>query len=251
MSPRPERRYEVIAAGLRAEILDGTYPPGTRLPGENQVMAAHGVARQTARQALAQLVTWGLAQARQGSGVYVRTYRPILRNAATRLSPGTWSAGMSVWAAETAGRDLVVDQVEVGVVVGDEVPPTVRNLLGLDDADAVRRSRRYVLDSKPVMLAVSWMPAAIAVGTRIMEVNTGPGGIYARLAEAGHAPVPPFHEELRAGMPGPDDIERLAMQPATPLVEIVRVAAEADGTPVEVNLMRADASAYVFLFPAG
>lgn len=34
-----------------------------------------------------------------------------------------------------------------------------------------------------VLLAVSYIPADIADGTRIAELDTGPGGIYARLAK--------------------------------------------------------------------
>jgi DNA-binding GntR family transcriptional regulator len=60
------------------------------------------------------------------------------------------------------------------------------------------RSRRYVLDGKPVLLARSWLPAAIAAGT--------------------------------------------------PVVEIYRVAVDAAGTPVEVNEMTADSSAYIFRY---
>jgi len=55
-------------------------------------------------------------------------------------------------------------------------------------AEVVRRSRRFVLDDKPVLISVSWLPAVIAGGTQIEQPDTGPGGTYARLAEAGHAP---------------------------------------------------------------
>jgi GntR family transcriptional regulator len=53
-------------------------------------------------------------------------------------------------------------------------------------------------------------------------------------------------------MPSPDEAERLDIAPGTPVVEIIRVAVDATGTPVEVNEMTADASAYVFRyeFPA-
>ncbi len=41
-------RYWLIAAGLREAIESGQYLPGARLPGENDVMRTHGVARGTA-----------------------------------------------------------------------------------------------------------------------------------------------------------------------------------------------------------
>lgn len=238
-------KYWLIAMALREAIDSGGYPPGSRLPGENDVMRDHGVARATARQALAQLVNWGLAEARKGSGIYVRDFRPIVRDGIGRLGGSTWPSGVSIWEAETEGRALAVDQLEVSR--GD--PPThVRLLLGLsEDAETVLRSRRYVLDGKPVLLSRSWLPGRIASGTPIAQPDPGPGGVYARLAEVGHAPVR-FREDLRSRMPHPEEVERLAIAPGTPVVDISRVALAADGTPVEVNEMTADSSVYVFRY---
>jgi len=238
-------KYWLIAMTLREAIESGEYPPGARLPGENDVMRDHGVARATARQALAQLINWGLAQARKGSGIYVRDFRPIVRDGIGRLGGSTWPSGISVWDAETEGRDLVVDQLEVSQT---ELPGHVGLLLGLPEgAEAVLRSRRYVLDGKPVLLSRSWLPAQVAAGTPIAQPNPGPGGVYARLAEAGRAPAR-FREDLRSRMPRPEEAERLAIAPGTPVVDICRVALAADGTPVEVNEMTADSSAYVFRY---
>lgn len=241
-------RYRLIAAGLRAAIESGEYPAGARLPGENDVMRQHSVARGTARQALAQLVNWGLAEARKGSGIYVRDFRPIVREGIGRLGGATWPSGASVWSAETEGRDLAIDQVEVSEA---DPPGHVRALLDVPgDARAVLRSRRYVLDGKPVLLSRSWLPAAIAAGTPIGQRDTGPGGIYARLAELGHSPAR-FREDVRARMPLPDEAERLQITAGTPVVEICRVALDNAGTPVEVNEMTADSSAYIFRYEFG
>lgn len=238
-------KYWLIAAALREAIESGRYPPGSRLPGENDVMKDHGVARATARQALAQLVNWGLAEARKGSGIYVRDFRPIVRDGIRRLGPSTWPAGQSVWSAESQGRDLAVDQIEVS----ETAPPAhVRGLLGLPTgATAVLRSRRFVLDGKPVLLARSWLPAAIAAGTAIARPDTGPGGIYARLSDLGHAPAR-FREDLRSRMPRPEETERLKIAPGTPVIEVIRLAVDNGGAVVEVNEMTADASAYVFRY---
>jgi GntR family transcriptional regulator len=208
-------------------------------------MRDHGVARATARQALAQLINWGLAEARKGAGIFVRDFRPIVRDGIGRLGGSTWPAGISLWEAEAEGRDLVVDQLEVSQAAA---PDHVHRLLGLPDgAEAVLRSRRYVLDGKPVLLSRSWLPAWVAAGTSIAQPDPGPGGVYARLAEAGHAPAR-FREDLRSRMPQPEEIERLAIAPGTPVVDICRVALDADAAPVEVNEMTADASTYIFRY---
>jgi GntR family transcriptional regulator len=238
-------KYQVIADALRAAILDGTYRPGDQLPGENQLMEDHKVARMTARHALSVVIGEGLAVPRTGSGVYVREFRPIVRDGIARLGGATWPSGRDIWSADAANRDLGVDQVVVGHA---EASDHIRELLGLgEDTAVVRRSRRFVLDGKPVLLSVSWLPAGIAAGTAIEQENTGAGGTYARLAELGHAPVR-FREDLRSRMPVGDEAERLSIPPGTPVVEITRTAFSADGTAVEVNEMTADAGSYIFRY---
>ena len=68
---RREPKYQRIANGLREQIGAGRYGPGDRLPGENELMAEHQVARMTARQALGLLQAEGIAEARKGAGVFV------------------------------------------------------------------------------------------------------------------------------------------------------------------------------------
>lgn len=246
--PGKQLKYQAIAARLRAAIDSGEYPPGARIPGENDIIRDYGVSRGTARQALDQLTNWGLTEARKGSGIYVRDFKPIIRDGIRRLGQSTWPSGQSIWSADSEGRQLAVDQVEVTQTAA---PAHIRGLLGLGEDDtAVLRSRRFVLDGKPVLLSRSWLPASIAAGTQITQPDTGPGGTYARLGDLGHAPAR-FREDLRARMPAPEETDRLELAAGTPVVDIIRVAVDAGGTPVEVNEMTGDSSAYVFRYEFG
>src|SRR5690348_10045991 len=97
-------KYQRIAAELRAAVEAGRYGPGDRLPGENDLMAAHGVARMTARQALGVLQAEGIAEARKGAGVFVRDFRPVRRRGIERLARARWGEGRSVWSADIGDR---------------------------------------------------------------------------------------------------------------------------------------------------
>lgn len=238
-----EPKYQRIANALKAEIQSGALEPGARLPGENDLMEQYGVARMTVRQALSVLQSEGLTEARKGVGVFVRAFQPLRRRGIQRLAREQWGSGRSVWEADLGDRDLVVDQVEVHEGAASE---NAARMLGLEEGEsACIRSRRFVLDGKPVLLATSYLPASLVEGSAITQSDTGPGGIYARLAELGHKPVH-FREEIRSRMPLPEEASRLSLPAGTPVMLVSRTAFAAEGRrPVEVNEMVLDAAAYV------
>lgn len=64
-------KYKQLAQHLREAISQGIYQKGDALPTEWELSQAHGVSRQTVRQALSVLEDYGLIMSRQGSGTYV------------------------------------------------------------------------------------------------------------------------------------------------------------------------------------
>ncbi|MEV0256191.1 GntR family transcriptional regulator [Streptomyces sp. NPDC050732] len=238
--PRP--KYQRIADTLREAIQAGQYGPGDRLPGENDLMATHGVARMTARQALSVLRDEGIAEARKGAGVFVRAFRPLRRRGIQRLAEQRWGNGRSIWSADIENRSLEVDQVTVSE---EAAPDRVATVLDLADGEPVCvRRRRFVLDGKPVLLATSYLSMSLVAGSAITQEDTGEGGTYARLAELGHKPVH-FREEIRSRMPSQGEAVRLSMSAGTPVILICRTAFTAEGRPVEFNEMTLDAASYV------
>ncbi|MFG2967879.1 FadR/GntR family transcriptional regulator [Streptomyces sp. NPDC048288] len=73
---RPSPLVEQAAARLREQITGGTWPVGTRLPGETTLAKELGVGRSTVREALRALAGAGLVRPRQGSGVFVIATEP-------------------------------------------------------------------------------------------------------------------------------------------------------------------------------
>lgn len=67
--------WRSIAATLQAELAEGLYAPGDKLPTEADLAARFGVNRHTVRHGLAQLIDAGILHARRGAGVFV-TARP-------------------------------------------------------------------------------------------------------------------------------------------------------------------------------
>jgi GntR family transcriptional regulator len=262
-------KYLLIADDLRTGIMSGALAPGARLPGENELMRRHAVARMTARQALAVLQSEGLTVARRGAGVFVRDVRPVRRRAVeppTRAaapvrpvddlllldglpvtgagaasSAAAWQV-RSPFATDDGGRALALDRVEVHP---DAATPVVAGALAVPAGTGVWvRSRRMLIDGKPAMLATSYVPADLAEGTPITEPDAGPGGVHARLAEFGHPPVR-LVEELRARMPLRQEAAELQLPAGTAVIVLCRTAFDATGRPVEFTKLTLDADAYV------
>lgn len=241
--------YEAIADELRSRIESGDLAPGDKVPGEKELIALHGVSRDTAWKALQILRDEGLTESRQGAPTRVRKFERIRRPANKRLSSEVWGEGKSMWAVDVVDKKPTVLDGEVDRI---EVDARVAAMLEVEPGDpAVRRSRRYAIDGKPVMRAVSHIPADLADGTPIAEADTGPGGTYARLKDVGHAPAL-FREEVRSRMPTKDEKGWLKIARGTPVIEIVRFASDENGRVVEINEMVLDSASYVldYVIPA-
>ena len=66
-----KRLYHSVAQRIKAMVRQGTYPPGSRLPGERDLAEELGVSRVTVREAQIALEAIGMLDIRVGSGVYV------------------------------------------------------------------------------------------------------------------------------------------------------------------------------------
>jgi GntR family transcriptional regulator len=243
--------YRQIASMLREQIKLGHLKPGERLPSESELIEHYGVARMTVRQAIQELRGEGLVVAEHGKGVFVRSAPPVRRLASDRFARKHRERGKSAFLveAEVSGRQASVDQIRVTKEVAT---PEVAERLRISPKDRVIvRARRYLADERPVEIATSYIPEKIARGTAMTQVNTGPGGIYARLEESGHA-LARFTEEVSARMPTPDERRALDIGAGVPVITLVRTAYDTDDVPVEVCDTVKVSHAYVleYDFPA-
>ncbi|MGO9080191.1 MAG: GntR family transcriptional regulator [Streptosporangiaceae bacterium] len=243
--------YKQIADHLRAAIATGGLAEGDQLPSEAQLMSHYGVARMTARNALRLLLDEGLVIAEHGRGVYVRARPPVRRLASDRFAQRHRKEGKAAFIVE-AGQVAATPAVDMIKVTRGPAPAEVSDRLKTAEGEkVVIRSRRYLLDGRPVETAVSYIPADLADGTPITDPNPGPGGIYARLEEQGHT-LDRFTEDVAARMPTPDEARLLALPPGVPVFRLVRTAYDIEGRAVEVcdTIMAADAYLLSYELPA-
>lgn len=90
-------RHLQLAESLLAEIVDGTYAIGDRLPTEEKLCASHRMARGTVRRALGHLEDLGMISRRPGAGTTVMASAPLARYQPVAQSP----ADIAALAADT------------------------------------------------------------------------------------------------------------------------------------------------------
>lgn len=251
MSPKSgePRKYREIADDLRRRIAAGEFGERRKLPAERNLCVHYGASQMTVRQALGVLRDEGIVESRVGSGWFVVEWRPIVRNALQRLSAAQWGEGRSMWDVDVDDRRLEPRDVQIELI---GAPEDVARALDLEPGEPVwKRNRRYAVEGEVVMRATSYIPDDLARGTRITQIDSGPGGTYARLREAGHGPVK-FREQLRCRLATPAEVDDLHLAAGAPVIEQHRSAMRIDGRVVEINRMVLDASKFllVYDFPA-
>ncbi|MFB7745376.1 GntR family transcriptional regulator [Streptomyces sp. NPDC056132] len=233
-------KYQRIADDLKAAIERGEYGPGDRLPGESALAAQYGVAPLTARQALKILRTEGLVETKRGAGARVISFQALRRHGIERIARQQWGTGKSIWSHDD-DRPMTVETS----VDSAPAPVHIAKILKLEEGELVcTRSRRFVVQERPVQLSTSYLPYELVAGSAIMRVDTGEGGTYARLTELGHAPVR-AKEEVRSRLPTAVEAEGLAMPLERPVIKLCRTVFDTDGRAVEVNEMTLDSAAYI------
>lgn len=240
-------RYVEIADELRARIEAGAYAETGKLPSERLLTEEFEAARNTIRDALQLLRVDDLIESRGGSGVYLRTFRRIQRDAVERLSREQWGAGRAIWDKDLQGRNRTEDVK----VFKTDPPEHVARTLGVRGKEVWCRSKLYRSENRVVQESMAWYPADIVEGTAVTEKNTGPGGTYARLDEIGHGPDR-YSEEIEVRLPLSAESKTLGITMSTPIILIVRTAYDSDGRPVEVNEMKLDSDSYrlIYKFPS-
>src|SRR5436190_19973636 len=139
--PAPRSLTGELVARLTDDITSGKIPPGSRLPTEQEMIAATGVSRTVVREAVAALRADGLVVTRQGVGAFVpENARPPLRIEFDRLSPlravldvMELRTGIEIEAAGLAAERASAAQIRTIVDCFDAVGAAIRR--GADGID--------------------------------------------------------------------------------------------------------------------
>jgi GntR family transcriptional regulator len=225
-----------IADDLRAKIETGEYPPGTQLPTYDDLAEGYLCSLAVVRKAVELLRQQGLVVTQQGKGSYVRERPTARRHGMSRYSRSRWQSGQAVLIAEAAQQGYAAAQLMryVGEVAA---PQAVADRLNVEPGTPVHVRRRTTLISdRPNQLADSYYPLSVVeLVPRIQDEDTGPGGGFARIEEAGIR-LARIREELSTRMPTTPETVTLKLPEGTPVVELIRTTRDDSGAPIEVMI---------------
>lgn len=233
--------YLQIADAIREQLRSGAYPPGAKIPTEQALRERWGISITTIRAALDQLRAEGLITSRRGSGVFVRE-RTTPRRLATDV------AMFDGWYTELARRGLQPGSTTT--VTRAPAPAQVAEALGLEaDAEVVIRERLMRPQDRPIeMLATSYFPAWVVEQAPNLA-DPSRGGTPRWLREAFG---PTWSEDvLAARMPTPAELERLELEPGTPLQTITGATYDAERRPLHYIEVIAPAGRIEFAYRYG
>lgn len=242
--------YKQIADHLRQEIQDGTYGAGEQLPSEAELVRRYDVSRLTVRRALGILAGEGLTVSAHGRGVFVRGRPPVRRLASDRFARHHREKGKAAFMVEMEQAGMQMES-QVLEIARRAAPAEIASLLGISTRqEVIVRRRRYLGDGYPLEIATSYIPVDVGGGTAVEEENPGPGGIYARIEEAGFE-LTRFTETIRVRVAEDSEVRALGLSAGAPVMRLVRTAYSGDKI-VEVcdTVMNAVAFELAYELPA-
>jgi GntR family transcriptional regulator len=251
--PTDARALQVrIADDIRAKIQAGEYPPGSQLPTYEELADQYRCSLAAARRAIELLRQQGLVITVQGKGSFVRERPSTRRHGIDRYSRDRWlTGGQAILIAEAADQGWTAGQTLrfLGEVAA---PEEVASRLGVATGTPVWVQRRTTLiNGRPNQLADSYFERSVAdAAPKVREEDTGPGGGFARLEEAGYR-LARIREELTTRMPVGPEIVALQLPEGTPVIELIRTTYDTESRPVEVmvSVIAGDMATFCYDFP--
>lgn len=153
--------YEIIVNG----ISNGTYPPGSLLPSENQLAERFNVSRPTIRAAFARLVERGYVRRQRGVGTFVNDSPSIvnplyqLLDVQERVSARGFKPGFKQLKSEVIEADEDIAE-KLYVEIGSPI---------------LHIHKVFTADDEPIIMFVNYIPAAIFQECLTLEQALEPG----------------------------------------------------------------------------
>ncbi|MBV7586066.1 GntR family transcriptional regulator [Pseudomonas sp. PDM33] len=231
LSPVP--LYSQLKEVLRTRILDGTYPPLSRMPSEAELGKAFEVSRITVRQALGDLQKEGLIFKIHGKGTFVAKPKAF-QNVSTLQGLGE---SMTQRGYEVINRLSSFKTVPANAQVA-------ARLQVAEGENVVQIKRARLVNRELVSLEITWLPEA--VGKRLEKADLVSRDIFLILENDCALPLGHADLAIDAILADAELARALEVEEGSPVMRIERLTHTADGAPLDYEHLyyRGDAFQY-------
>ncbi|MER6949981.1 GntR family transcriptional regulator [Nonomuraea sp. NPDC000554] len=213
-------KYERVLNALRSRIEEGTYPPGTLLPSQHQLVAEFDVSRPTVIEALRLLRQEGWIETQTGRGSFVRGKVPNITDQRSSAGQRLLDESESDTSAELLQAGIVVAPLKVATLL--EIAPGSKAFL-----------RQYVISDQggPVELISAWFPLDLVAGTKLTSPEPLDEGIRRHLYGRKKLRLDHAIERTRSRSATPDEAAALGIENGAPVLNVVVTGHDAAGHP--------------------
>jgi GntR family transcriptional regulator len=217
-SPLP--LYAQVESILAAGIAEGTFPAGSQLPNEDELIQRYAVSRTTIRQTIQNLTRRGLIEIRRGKGTFV--LQPKITQELTELSG-------FVEDMQLLGRHASARLLDRQLVAASE--SVARRLAIAAGTLVVRIQRVRLADNAPLSFDETWLPREI--GEKIIENDLETEPIFSLLEQKYATPLVEAEYSLEAILADTTVARALRIAAGSPIFLIERTSYTTDHQPVD------------------
>jgi DNA-binding GntR family transcriptional regulator len=218
--------YQTLREQLRDEIAAGRYRNGVRLPTESELVAAHGLSRQTVRRAFQDLVAEGVVYRVPGRGTYASgSGRRYLR----QLGSIEDLMGLS-------------DDTTMEVLCGlrRRVDVEAASRLRLDDDIVYSVGFRRLHDAVPFVLTTVYLApsvaAAVSGSPELADGAMGAQTVIGLLEPHLGAPIIEAAQSITVASADALVADAVGCEVGHPMLRVDRLYSDADSRPVELSV---------------
>jgi GntR family transcriptional regulator len=213
-------KYVLMVNAIQERIGNGTYPAGTMIPSESQLMAEFGASRPTVVRALGILQQDGWIEPRAGVGRFVRS-RPSMT---ARQAP---SRAVELLAGDEAAG---VKLLKVGPVLAPQRAASALNVPA--GSPLIARERLVVAEEVgPIELATTYVPVELAARTDVGNGMPLHEPLLDHLTRRAAVTFDHATERISARRPDKAEAQLLDMDPAGTVLTLLVTVFDLSGTP--------------------
>lgn len=218
--------YIQLMDSLRAEITQGAWAPGDRLPGELDLCAMHGVSRTVVRQALRELALEGLIYRRKGKGSFVSEPK-ISESLAQRLLG--FYQDMVERGYIPFSKVLKLEILPAGKKVAEFL--SLRPGTPIVELERLRFIRDESGVGEPRVLVTSFLPYHLCPG--IERFDFSDLSLYATLEQEYNLIIARGRRSIEATVADEREAELLQVEVESPLLRVRSISYDVGGKPIE------------------